>query len=373
MDKFNSWSPYLTPFYTLQYPTSPPKDPDSFHESPYYNVGKPDIYLVITCIAVMAVLRDAFRLLVFEPFARWKLTRDLMLTRRRKAVKTNGAANSYVGNGNGHVSNGNGHLHSNGDANGVAGPPPTAKEMRQLNRKVLRFAEQGWSVIYYSIQWAFGLYVHYNLPTRLLDPIDLWLAYPHIPIAAPVKIYYLTQTAFYFHQILVLNAEARRKDHVQMMSHHIITVVLILGSYFTNFTRVGCVIMMLMDCCDIFLPLAKMIRYLDISQFACDFVFAIFMFSWLITRHFLFLFVIYSTIFEGPNYVEFKWDYEGSYYVTQTNFTIFCVLLLALQVIQCIWFGMICRVAWRVVSGSGASDDRSDDEDDTSASDKKDN
>lgn len=29
---------------------------------------------------------------------------------------------------------------------------------------------------------------------------------------------------------------------------------------------------------------------------------------------------------------------------------------------QCIWFWMICRVAWRVVSGKGAADERSDDE-----------
>ena len=55
------------------------------------------------------------------------------------------------------------------------------------------------------------------------------------------------------HQILILNAEARRKDHIQMMTHHIITVILVVTSYFTNFTRVGCVIMVLMDCCDIFL------------------------------------------------------------------------------------------------------------------------
>jgi acyl-CoA-dependent ceramide synthase len=56
------------------------------------------------------------------------------------------------------------------------------------------------------------------------------------------------------HQILILNAEARRKDHAQMMAHHIITVILMVTSYFTNFTRVGCVIMVLMDWCDIFLP-----------------------------------------------------------------------------------------------------------------------
>jgi acyl-CoA-dependent ceramide synthase len=99
-------------------------------------------------------------------------------------------------------------------------------------------------------------YVHLNLPTKILEPSDLWRGYPHSHLAAPVKLYYLSQTAFYTHQILILNAEAKRKDHWQMMTHHIITVVLMLGSYFTSFNRVGCIIMVLMDWCDIFLPVS---------------------------------------------------------------------------------------------------------------------
>lgn len=54
--------------------------------------------------------------------------------------------------------------------------------------------------------------------------------------------------------MLILNAEARRKDHWQMMAHHVITVILVIGSYSYNYTRVGCLIMFLMDLCDIFLP-----------------------------------------------------------------------------------------------------------------------
>lgn len=40
----------------------------------------------------------------------------------------------------------------------------------------------------------------------------------------------------------------------------------------------------------------------------------------------------------------------------------FLNLLLALQVLTLIWFGMIIRVAYRVLSGKGAEDVRSDDE-----------
>jgi acyl-CoA-dependent ceramide synthase len=90
----------------------------------------------------------------------------------------------------------------------------------------------------------------------MLNPTGLWVNYPHIPLAAPLKFYYVTQIAFYLHQVFILNAEARRKDHVQMMTHHVITIGLMASSYFLNFTRIGCLTMILMDWCDIFLPVS---------------------------------------------------------------------------------------------------------------------
>jgi very-long-chain ceramide synthase len=96
-------------------------------------------------------------------------------------------------------------------------------------------------------------YIHWGLPSAPFQLDKLWLNYPHIPLSGPVKFYYLTQLGFWCHQVLLLNAEAWRKDHFQMMSHHIITISLVIASYSYNFTRVGVLIMVLMDWCDIFL------------------------------------------------------------------------------------------------------------------------
>ncbi|KAF9534876.1 TLC domain-containing protein [Crepidotus variabilis] len=348
-DSFQKWGDYLAPFYTLQYPIATPDHTDSFHDSQYYVVGKLDICIVISMIAVMAILRDAFRLGFFEPLARWKLYRDL----RKKRARRSGTSSPTKNEKSKGFPNGN----------GIVSSSPTIKEVRIIDRSVMRFAEQGWSMIYYPLQFAFGLYVHMNLPTKILSPTALWEEYPHVYHAAPLKLYYLSQTAFYTHQVLILNAEARRKDHVQMMTHHIITVVLMVASYFMNFTRVGCIIMVLMDYCDIFLPLAKMIRYLNISQFLTDLTFGWFMISWLITRHVLFLFVVISGFFDAPKLVEFKWDPTTGHYSTAKIFYTFLAMLLALQALQCLWFWLICRIAWRVIQGTGgASDDRSEEE-----------
>jgi len=49
----------------------------------------------------------------------------------------------------------------------------------------------------------------------------------------------------------------------------------------------------------------------------------------------------------------------------------FLSLLMALQVLTLIWFGMIIRVAYRVLSGKGAQDSRSDDEGDDEEEDEQ--
>ena len=139
-----------------------------------------------------------------------------------------------------------------------------------------------------------------------------------------------------------------------MMTHHIITVILVITSYFTNFTRVGCVIMVLMDWCDVLLgvslsyflfsylyirltkrlllQLAKMIRYINISQFACDLTFGCFMLSWVITRHVFFLSVIFSTMFTAPRLIDMQWTPEKGYYFDNKAYMMFCGLLMSLQV-----------------------------------------
>lgn len=150
----SEWLPsFLVPFFTLSYPTAPPADPDSFHDSLYYNTGILDACLIVTCIAVMAVLRDITRVYVMEPFAKWKLTRNWERSQREniKAKSTKSALKSSV----------NGSLVPNGivsHKNGEHAPLAMSKrDARRIHRSMLRFAEQGWSFIYYCLNFIFGL------------------------------------------------------------------------------------------------------------------------------------------------------------------------------------------------------------------------
>lgn len=75
-----------------------------------------------------------------------------------------------------------------------------------------------------------------------------------------------------------------------------------------------------------------MSRYLGINQLVTDLTFGWFMVSWLVTRHILFLFVIKSTLFDGPKLIAFRWDPVAGHYVTKTMHHGFSALLLVLQV-----------------------------------------
>jgi len=233
-----------------------------------------------------------------------------------------------------------------------------------LERSIMRFAEQGWPLVYYCIYWSFGLYIHMSLPHSPWSLDNLWIGYPHIPLAAPVKFYYLTQLAFWFHQILILNAEEWRKDHLQMMTHHVVTVALIVGSYAGNYNRVGCLIMVLMDWCDIWLAATKMARYLSFHVL-CDTCFGIFLLSWLVTRQILLVLVIIST-YRGTRFVPFKWDPDAGHYLTTSIYVGFISLMVILLILLCMWFVTAIQVTIKALSGGSVDDLRSDDEADSS-------
>jgi acyl-CoA-dependent ceramide synthase len=105
----------------------------------------------------MALLRDGARLFLFEPFARWKLTENLKAARQKQLLVKQ----------NGHASNGSTNGYTNGYANGLANGHTssmskndirlTPADIRKMNRNVMRFAEQGWALIYYAIQFCVGV------------------------------------------------------------------------------------------------------------------------------------------------------------------------------------------------------------------------
>ncbi|KAK3988253.1 sphingosine N-acyltransferase [Cladorrhinum sp. PSN332] len=253
-----------------------------------------------------------------------------------------------------------------------------------------RFAEQGWMLAYYIVFWPFGMYLYYKSP-YYLNTKELWSNWPQRELDGAMKAYMLVQWAYWIQQVVSVNIEAQRKDYVEMLVHHAITISLVATSYAYHQTRVGHLVLVLMDVIELLFPLAKCLKYLGLTTL-CDVVFGVFLFVWLWTRHVFYLMVCWSVYRDLPKAMEtemrcfrgapgelsgpfpaptegwshllepFK-DPAGTVCMTDGVLRGFLLFLLALEVVICAWSFFILRVTVRVVKGAPAEDVRSDLED----------
>ncbi|KAA1085168.1 sphingosine N-acyltransferase lag1 [Puccinia graminis f. sp. tritici] len=255
-------------------------------------------------------------------------------------------------------------------------------------KKLQRFSEQGWTLVYCTVFWCMGIKILCAYPEPILsfNIRQYWQGYPHTSLDALSKFYYLSQIAFWFQQIVVLQVEKRRKDYYQMFAHHIVTAILVCGSYATNFTGIGTAVHTTMDLSDILLavglfilfdcrtPLSKAHYSLSCAQFAKmlnylkvgivgDASFLVFVFSWIYTRHYVLLRIIFAIYKDLPQDIEFTWNPSKGQIASRSLWIAFLSLLSALEILLMIWLFMILKVLWKVVRGHAPEDTRSDTED----------
>ncbi|KAJ6788098.1 hypothetical protein PWT90_05051 [Aphanocladium album] len=254
-------------------------------------------------------------------------------------------------------------------------------------KKATRFAEQGWMLIYYNVFWPTGMYIYYN--SKYFGHMEeLWTDWPQREIGGLMKAYILGQWSFWIQQVLVINMEERRKDHWQMLTHHFVTIALLAGCYAYHQTRVGNVILVLMDVIDLFLPLAKCLKYLGFGVI-CDVIFGGFIVSWIFARHLLYVFTCWSiytdfpriqkaSCYHGPadnlqgpfvvpttgwsHLVEPFLQPEGTVCLNNNIMYAFLSFLLFLQVMMIIWLLFIVKIVVRIFQGKPADDVRSNSE-----------
>ncbi|OWP00489.1 TLC domain-containing protein [Marssonina coronariae] len=255
-------------------------------------------------------------------------------------------------------------------------------------REQIRFAEQAWLAVYTTTFWCVGVYLLWN-SDYLFNFTELWTNWPNREMDGLRKWYILVQYAFWLQQILVVNLEERRKDHWQMLAHHIVTCALIFTSYGYHQTKVANLILCTMDSVDLVFPLAKCLKYLGYTT-VCDVLFGLFITIWFVTRHVFFCMICYSVWADIPANIDYG-CYSGQNGSIQGPFpppdrlghlvdpfrnpegTVcfnhkikwgFLSALLFLQFLTLVWFTMIVKVAIRVLKGGDADDVRSDDEGD---------
>ncbi|KFK39245.1 hypothetical protein AALP_AA3G219300 [Arabis alpina] len=226
--------------------------------------------------------------------------------------------------------------------------------------KIVKCKESLWKLLYYATCDLFVLNIVYHEPWA--RDVKLYFdAWPNQELKLSVKLYYMAQCGFYVFAVAALLAwETRRKDFSVMMSHHVITILLISYSYLTSFFRIGAIILALHDASDVFMETAKIFKYSE-KEFGASVCFALFAISWLLLRLIFFPFwIIWATSIELLGYLDMT-STEGTFMYYSFN-----TMLLTLLVFHIYWWYLICAMIVRLLKNRGkvGEDIRSDSEDD---------
>ncbi|KAJ0989659.1 hypothetical protein J5N97_008015 [Dioscorea zingiberensis] len=208
-------------------------------------------------------------------------------------------------------------------------------ETKERRKKLNKFKESAWKCVYF-------------LSADFISLLKL-------------KGAYMYSAGFYTYSIFALIFwETKRADWGVSMSHHVSTAFLIILSYVFRFARVGTVVLLLHDVCDVFLETGKMSKYSGCEPIAVV-MFLLFVCAWVIFRLLIFPFwVIRSTSYE----VVLTLDKENLKSEGPIYYYIFNSLLIFLLVLHIYWWFLMLRMLVKQIQSRGhiGDDVRSDSE-----------
>jgi len=230
---------------------------------------------------------------------------------------------------------------------------------RGRRAKVEKFAQSALEMVTYGAFSVFGMAI-VPQQTWFWPSASWWIGFPKKTLAVDgaLRCYYLAYGARYAAGALNVLLEHKRKDFWSMQIHHFATIGVIWVSYAYGWTRVGAIIMLVLDPADVPLHAAKCAKYIGDArgkkkfQLAADVLFGIFLVTFFVMRLVMYPYVVWSSHFEARNY-----------FPPSVGYWTCVVLLYIILALQVYWFKLILNVVHRVLVTGSAEDVRSDDED----------
>lgn len=219
-----------------------------------------------------------------------------------------------------------------------------------LSKKRKNFAVSFWKTVFYC---SVLLYACYALKGE--NWVYSWkgLAGTWGMSKTPTKIlfYYHVEFAYYLVEIFYLFQEHNYNDFWQMFTHHLVACALLVISYCKDILRPGMAIIVLHDISDPFLEICKIAAYVS-NQLIANITFICFMVVFIGAR-----LAVYPFLIVMPTTIV----------ILQHNFDIvlygLVLMMYALIIMHIVWSCIIIiKIAARVMTGKGAKDIRSTDE-----------
>ena len=136
-------------------------------------------------------------------------------------------------------------------------------EGQALDLKVHKATKNLFKAIFYTCMVAFGFYVYSDTPYHskfMFGSGDMMVLDSDWPYNQPprlMKVYYMMGISYHSSDMIHLFLKSAQKDFFEMLLHHYISIMLIIGSYMTNFWNSGINVMLQMDSGEIFVGLLR--------------------------------------------------------------------------------------------------------------------
>jgi TLC domain len=185
-------------------------------------------------------------------------------------------------------------------------------------------------------------------------PSQCFVGYPNVPISPLLRFFFLGEVAFYAHSTFAhFTIEVRRGDFMQMAIHHIATTILVGGAYFSNYQRIGGILLIMHDLGDVTLETGKVLLYAGWEKIATVMLAFLNIFWWW-----------FRVIFWG--YKVFLTSFVHSISVMgrgMAYYYLFNLLLVIIWALNAFWGFLITRIAIRKVMEGELEDSREADKD----------
>ncbi len=240
--------------------------------------------------------------------------------------------------------------------------------------RIVKFGEYVFRLVFHSCISIAGIYYFWDKEWwKTGGTPSLFQEYPHQEIASGMAWYYLVQCAYNADamvSLLEMSFEVQsnpkgivpfklgwsksvRGDFREMFIHHVVTNLLIAGSSFFRFTRVGSMVFLVHDISDVPVDLSKLANFLKWKT-TTALCFAAMVVVWCLTRLGILPFIIYKSVLYEAWLVCQSGVIDPIYYV---HYKPFFVLLVGLLItLHLAWFTMFLQMGWVLISKGEAHD-----------------
>jgi len=205
----------------------------------------------------------------------------------------------------------------------------------QFEARVQRFASQCWKLLFHLAATIVPIIILPGQkwwPPGFCENVSMtYENFPDVPNVRYMREFYMFELGYYLHAYVATLKQQNRANYVEMTIHHVVTIVLIVYSYFLNsVTRFGIQVFWVHDVCDIFVCSTRLL--LDFNSIIPTAIsYFILMGLWFFFRLIIYPFVLIPQIvYYGPHFWWTNDIFPGIYFMD--------VCLICLFIMHIIWF-----------------------------------